>query len=188
MPVVVNAPAPVMAQPVRVAGGFTGPTGASPGSTGPTGNTGPSGPTGAVGTGPTGAQGFTGNTGKTGVTGPTGFTGPLGSSVTGSTGNTGPTGTTGASITASDQQSTKGYIQFTDGTIINYGQVGVSGATAAALTFDKTFPNHCISIDMQPLNGPTGNASPGVSMSVSGATVFNPAAVGVTFGYIAMGF
>jgi len=83
MAVTVNAPAPVMAQPVRVAGGFTGPTGPGVGVSGPTGNTGPSGPSGAVGTGPTGAQGPTGNTGNSGPTGAGGKTGPAGSSVTG---------------------------------------------------------------------------------------------------------
>lgn len=92
--------APVMAQPVVVVGGPTGPSG------------GPTGPTGAIGatadqgaTGPTGRLGPTGNTGPTGVTGagaftgPTGFTGPPGSAGgTGpaATGPTGPPGLTGA--------------------------------------------------------------------------------------------
>lgn len=93
-----NTPAPIMAQPVVVVGGPTGPSG------GPTGNTGPSGPVGQTGptgiTGPTGFRGFTGPTGTpsvTAFTGPTGFTGPAGSfGPVGPTGFTGPTGVTGS--------------------------------------------------------------------------------------------
>lgn len=97
MPVQVDAPAPIMAQPVVVVGGPTGPSG------GPTGPTGPQGAvslTGATGnTGPTGRMGPTGAAGPTGAgafTGPTGFTGPPGSGAPGPAGLTGPTGAAGA--------------------------------------------------------------------------------------------
>jgi hypothetical protein len=95
-----NTPAPIMAKPVAVIGGHTGPSG------GPTGPTGPEGPAAAIG--PTGPQGMigplgTGPTGSTGAgafTGPTGMTGPPGSlgassTVTGPTGPSGPEGPEG---------------------------------------------------------------------------------------------
>lgn len=94
MTVSVNGPAAVMARPIVLALGPTGPSG------GPTGTTGPTGPTGF--TGPTGQRGATGSagadstvTGPTGNTGPTGFTGPQGNTLTGPTGASGPTGSSG---------------------------------------------------------------------------------------------
>jgi hypothetical protein len=98
-----NIPAPIMAQPVVVIGGQTGPAGGPTGPTGPqgpvsatgasgaVGSTGPSGPTGV--TGPTGIGAFTGSTGSTGPIGAVGVTGPSG--VTGPGGVTGPTGGVG---------------------------------------------------------------------------------------------
>lgn len=134
MTVVVNAPAPVSAMPVVVAGGFTGPTGPSPGSTGPTGASGLLGPTGY--TGPTGLTGPTGITGPTGVgTGPTGMTGPPGNSITGATGPTGVAGPTGGASGATGSGPT-GYFQIGNITT-NYGKVtaatgGTTGVFAAA--------------------------------------------------------
>lgn len=90
--------APIMARPVVVVGGPTGP---ASGLTGPTGPQGAASLTGATGPiGPTGPYGLTGPTGHTGLgafTGPTGFTGPPGSvgapsTVIGPTGATGPQG------------------------------------------------------------------------------------------------
>lgn len=130
MAVTVNAPAPVMAQPVRVAGGFTGPTGPGVGSTGPTGASGPTGNTGPLGTGPTGPSGVA-STGPTGRTGPTGFTGPVGSSITGPTGSTGaqgaassvpgPTGPTGIGATGPTGNTGPG------GAATNTGATGATG-------------------------------------------------------------
>lgn len=93
MPVTIVSPAQIMAQPIVLVGGPTGPSG------GPTGPTGASvtGPTGAAATGPTGitGAGATGATGVTGSQGKTGFTGPPGVGATGPTGLTGPTGAIG---------------------------------------------------------------------------------------------
>lgn len=231
MPVTVNAPAPVMAQPVRVASGFTGPTGPANGPTGNTGNTGftgPSGPTGVAGaatntgatgnTGPTGNSGptgvpgsavntgatgntgpagggptgpsstVTGPTGNTGATGKTGFTGPPGSSVTGPTGATGVTGNTGsaANVLSNQQAGALSYIEFSDGTIINYGNLGVSGATSVGQRWGMTFSNRVSTVQTQVLNGPTGTI--GVKMDAEGATFSNNSAVGVTLGFIAIGY
>lgn len=94
MTISVNGPAAVMARPIVLALGPTGPSGGPVGATGPTGFTGPSGPTGQRGaTGPSGANSTV--TGPTGNTGPTGFTGPQGNTVTGPTGSTGMTGSSG---------------------------------------------------------------------------------------------
>jgi hypothetical protein len=90
-----KTPSPILAQPVIVVGGPTGPSG------GPTGPTGAIGPTAIVGaTGPTGHVGpagasstVTGPTGAGAFTGPTGYTGPPG--VVGATGITGAIGPTG---------------------------------------------------------------------------------------------
>ena len=84
-----KTPAPILAQPIVVVGGPTGPSGGPTGPVGSTGNTGPMaatgprGATGPLGTGPTGPPGsavtFTGPTGKVGPPGPlgpTGWTGP----------------------------------------------------------------------------------------------------------------
>jgi hypothetical protein len=73
-----KTPAPILAQPVVVVGGPTGPAG---------GATGVPGPTGEIG--PTGAGAFTGPTGSLGPSGPTG---PVGVGVTGPAGMTGPPG------------------------------------------------------------------------------------------------
>jgi hypothetical protein len=94
MPIEVLKPAMVVAQPVVVVGGHTGPSG---GPTGPMGPTGTVGVTGAVGPiGPTGAVAATGPTGAaiTGPTGPQGMTGPPGIGSTGAAA-TGPTGVAG---------------------------------------------------------------------------------------------
>lgn len=89
--------APVMARPVVVVSGHTGPSG---GPTGPTGELGPTGapgpasvigPTGPFGTGPTGQLGPTGTDGPRGLTGPPGAVGSPGP--IGPTGVIGPTGT-----------------------------------------------------------------------------------------------
>jgi hypothetical protein len=155
MPVVVNAPAPVMAMPVRVAGGFTGPSG---GPTGPTGNTGPTGSvgqTGPLGTGPAGptgnaATGATGRTGPTGATGPVGssvtgpagpastVTGPTGSGPTGQTGPTGPTGNTGPAGTATNTGAT-GNTGPSGGPTGPTGPTGTTGATGTGLVSDIEF-------------------------------------------------
>jgi hypothetical protein len=97
-----NAPATVLARPVVVIAGMTGPSGGPTGPTGTTGAatvtgpTGATGPTGPLGTGPTGAGAFTGPTGSPGATGPQGF-GPAGlTGQQGAMGFTGPTGVTGA--------------------------------------------------------------------------------------------
>jgi hypothetical protein len=88
-----KTPAPILAQPVVVIGGPTGPSG------GPTGVTGPTGYTGPVATsvpGNTGPRGLTGPTGATGAastqTGPTGMTGPVGGGIQGPTGPYGAVG------------------------------------------------------------------------------------------------
>lgn len=96
----VSVPAPIMAKPVVVIGGHTGPSG------GPTGPTGVAGPGVTGSTGPQGLTGHTGPTGSTGspgagaFTGPTGMTGPPGvgspSTVVGPTGPQGPVGATGS--------------------------------------------------------------------------------------------
>ena len=155
MPVTVNAPAPVMAMPVRIAGGFTGPPS---GLTGPTGATGASqiGPTGPLGTGPTGAA-ATGPTGPVGATGKTGYTGPVGSSVTGPagpgatgptgpqgagpTGNTGPTGPTGGTGPAGTATNTgaTGYTGPSGGPTGSTGPTGATGATGKGLVSDIEF-------------------------------------------------
>lgn len=91
-----NIPAEIMARPVVVVHGPTGPAGGPTGATGPqgtasiTGATGPRGLTGPLGTGPTGA------TGAGAFTGPTGMTGPVGEGGLGPIGWTGPTGTFGS--------------------------------------------------------------------------------------------
>jgi collagen type VII alpha len=105
MPTQSNTPAPIMAQPVVVVGGMTGPPG---GPTGPVGAIGVTGPTGGFGVtgsiGPTGPTGTIGPTGAGAFTGPTGFTGPPGSAggtgaaAIGPTGATGPTGTAVTSV------------------------------------------------------------------------------------------
>ncbi|HEX6825739.1 MAG TPA: hypothetical protein VF077_05415 [Nitrospiraceae bacterium] len=88
-----KTPAPIMAQPVIVVGGHTGPAGGATGPTGPIGlPSAVTGPTGALGPiGPTGAE-HTGPTGVGAFTGPTGYTGPPGGGPIGPTGMTGPTG------------------------------------------------------------------------------------------------
>jgi hypothetical protein len=87
-----STPAPIMAQPVVVVGGHTGPSGGATGPTGPMGPTGVIGPVGALGpTGP-GLLGATGPTGLGAFTGPTGHTGPPGGGFQGPQGMTGPTG------------------------------------------------------------------------------------------------
>lgn len=100
MVVQVIASAPVMAQPVVVVGGATGPSGGPTGATGPTGSsfTGPTGMTGL--TGPTGATGGgttgpTGAKGATGPSGPPGNIGPTGNNAVGATGPSGPQGGAG---------------------------------------------------------------------------------------------
>ena len=141
MTVVVNAPAPVMAMPVRVAGGPTGPSG---GPTGPTGNTGPLGITGAtgpLGTGPAGPA-ATGPTGKLGSTGPTGFTGPVGSSVTGPTGTAGSAVNTGATGPV--------------GSATNTGSTGPTGNTGPTGS-PGTATNTGATGNTGPSGGPTGN-------------------------------
>jgi hypothetical protein len=92
-----NIPAPIMAKPVVVVGGATGPSGGPTGPTGPQGLQGSQGVIGPTGlTGPLGPTGSTGATGAGAFTGPTGFTGPPGSfGGTGSIGATGPTGPVG---------------------------------------------------------------------------------------------
>lgn len=130
MVVSVNAPAPIMAQPVVVVGGPTGPSG---GPTGPTGAAGAAAATGSTGfTGPTGATGF-GATGPTGVTGPlgaTGFTGPASVGGTGPTGLIGPTGPLGTGPTGPAGPAGVSGPTGPLGT----GPAGPTGATGAAST------------------------------------------------------
>ena len=196
--------------------GSTGPTGAtgSPGTatntgaTGPTGftgNTGPSGgPTGQTGhTGPTGqaaSQGATGNTGNTGNIGPTGNTGSIGatgptganSTVTGPTGSgsfTGPTGSTGSGVLISAQASTKGFIQFADGTIINYGVVNIAGGGNTPTVFAKAFTTAVVGWSTDITNGVTGISPPFTSvLSTGGATLNNPNAAAYNIAYTAIGY
>ena len=151
MTVNVLGPAPILARPVVVASGFTGPTGPS---MGPTGFTGPTG-FGAF-TGPTGPQGVTGPIGllgPTGVQGPQGFSGPQG--LTGPPGSATNTGATGA----------MGNTGFTGpgGAASNTGATGFTGATGAV----GTGPT-----------GPTGGIGPG-SNAITGVTqkAFNFTAV-----------
>lgn len=102
MTVSVNGPAAVMARPVVLALGPTGPSGGPTGVAGATGPTGWTGPTGFRGaTGPTGAASVT--TGPTGNTGPTGYTGPQGLASTGPTGPSGPTGSSGEAFVSTIQ-------------------------------------------------------------------------------------
>lgn len=97
MPTQSYVPAPIMAQPVVIVGGPTGPSSGPTGSTGPVGATGSAGVTGSAGpTGITGPTGAAGPTGAGAFTGPIGFTGPPGSvGIIGPTGDIGPTGMTG---------------------------------------------------------------------------------------------
>lgn len=91
-----NTPAPILAQPVVVVGGPTGPSSGLTGPTGPQGSVSLTGATGPIGlTGPTGFTGSIGPTGAGAFTGPTGRTGPPGSVGAASTGATGPTGPVG---------------------------------------------------------------------------------------------
>lgn len=119
-------PAPILAQPVVVIGGPTGPSGGPTGSTGPTGIMGPLA-TGATGnTGPRGLTGPTGVTGAGAFTGPTGFTGPPGSGgATGATGMTGPFGAVGSGQFISTNSS---------------GTLGPYGTTETAVGFGGSVP------------------------------------------------
>lgn len=97
MPTQSYVPAPIMAQPVVIVGGPTGPSNGPTGSTGPAGATGFTGATGSAGpTGITGPTGAAGPTGAGAFTGPIGFTGPPGSGGVGPTGPSGAVGPTGA--------------------------------------------------------------------------------------------
>ena len=105
--------------------------------------------------------------------------------MTGSTGNTGNTGPTGVANVVDSTGVTAGHIIFANGTIINFGQIGVSGLTGRGFNFDQSFVSRAFAIVTQPLNGPTGPAS--VQLGLAGATFFNTNAAGVTFGYSAFG-
>jgi hypothetical protein len=128
-----NIPAPIMAQPVVVIGGHTGPSG------GPTGVTGPPGPTGEQGlTGPPGPTGIgptgpAGHTGPGAFTGPVGMTGPPGSGGIGPMGPTGPAGATGAAGPA----ATAG--EFTWNTSNSASPVGNVGLTEYAMGMGSAF-------------------------------------------------
>lgn len=132
MTITVNAPAPVMAQPV-VLGGI-GPTGPSGGPTGTTGPTGATGFTGPLGTGPTGATGAspTGPTGPKNPTGPTGYTGPPGNSVVGPTGATGFSGPAGATGGTGPTGAQTGPTGPSGGPTGPTGVTGATGATGVA--------------------------------------------------------
>ncbi len=171
MPAIVNAPAPVAAMPVRVAGGFTGPTGPSPGSTGPTGPTGNyTGPTGYTGyTGPSGVTGAAGA--LTGPTGNTGFTGPPGNSLTGPTGVTGGIGPQAVFVGITGSGPT-GSIQFGNITL-NWGEVtaAVSGTTGF---FSTAYVDASPSVVLG-CTGPTGAAGAYVlSISKTGVQIAAP--------------
>lgn len=118
-----HIPAPIMAQPVVIVGGPTGPSNGPTGSTGPAGAAGATGVTGAVG--PTGTTGPTGGTGPTGAgafTGPVGLTGPPGSvGLTGPIGPTGPLGPTGpqGQLTGSRSKQTSSTITLPNITTAN---------------------------------------------------------------------
>jgi hypothetical protein len=105
-----KTPAPILAQPVIVVGGPTGPAGGATGVQGPTGpagefTVGVTGPTGGIGpSGPTGVQGPSGLTGPTGLVGPPGSGGGIGP--IGDTGPTGPTGAYGGRIATTWRQDT----------------------------------------------------------------------------------
>jgi hypothetical protein len=150
MVALVYGPAPVVARPVVIVPGQTGPTGPSQG---PTGNT---GPTGAGNfTGPTGPLGLTGATGNsstvTGPTGRTGFTGPPGNA--GSTGNTGPTG-----ATISVQGTTGGGTGWARaGNVVwNWGSLAVNH-TGVTAVFGQGYTDAAPSVTLgQGFSGPTG--------------------------------
>ncbi len=189
MPIEVNAPAPVMAMPVVVAGGFTGPTGPSPGSTGPTGPTGNyTGPTGYTGyTGPSGVTGAAGS--LTGPTGNTGFTGPPGNSVTGPTGDvstvTGPTGS--AAVFGATGSGPTGYFQFGN-IVVNWGSVSATSSGVTGI-FAKSYSDGAPQVA---LGGQTG-AAPGagslatVSAVSTTGVLIKTGAITETVSYIAIG-
>ena len=189
----VQGPAQVYARPVVIPAAATGPTGPSGGPTGPTGPTASTGPTGP--TGSTGLQGKTGPTGTlTGPTGAIGITGPPGNSVTGASSTvTGPTGSgpTGpGGVAASRQTQVSGNILFSDGTLINYGQVGISGNTGASIAFQTAFSSFVSTIAITSMvrgPGPTGSYATVSSSSLNGATLYNFSPTGLTFGYMAIG-
>ena len=174
--------------------GNTGPTGSTGSNSTVTGPTGYSGPTGAFG-GPTGWTGPTGYSGPTGAfggpTGWTGNTGPTGN--TGATGNasniTGPTGSTGGVVLSSAQASTKGFIQFVDGTIINYGVVNIAGGGNTPTVFAKAFTTAVVGWSTDITNGVTGISPPFTSvLSTGGATLNNPNAAAYNIAYTAIGY
>lgn len=142
MTVQVIEPAPIMARPVVVVGGATGPSGGPTGATGATGSTGRTGPTGLSPTGPTGlgATGPTGPTAATGATGPfgpPGNQGPTGQSAVGTTGNTGPTGPLGTGPTGS-----------TGNTGPSGGPTGPTGPTGRTGATGATGPSQTLGIEV----------------------------------------
>ena len=122
-----NIPAEIMAKPVVVVHGPTGPSGGPTGATGPQGTASITGATGPRGlTGFTGPSGVTGATGAGAFTGPTGMTGPAGS--VGGTGPFGPTGPAGPQLANPDNwmrvYSSTVYGPF--GT--SFGHIGIGGS------------------------------------------------------------
>lgn len=161
MTVLVQGPARVMARPIVIASGLTGPSG---GPTGATGNTGPTGPTGSAGpSGPTGtASVVTGPTGTTGYSGPTGYTGPRGlSGPTGptgrvgptGTGDTGPTGPTGNLWTGATGAGPTGSMSF--GNFIHQWGMGTLTTGGATLAFPTPYIDAAPSV-VCGCSGPTG--------------------------------
>lgn len=109
-------PAPIMARPVVVVGGPTGP------SNGPTGTRGATGPAGGLGpTGAIGALGGTGPTGATGLQGAGAFTGPTGATGPPGTGSPstipGPTGATGLQGSAGSPQAATNFVNSPTGNV-----------------------------------------------------------------------
>jgi hypothetical protein len=107
--------------------------------------------------------------------------------VTGPTG-AGPTGPGG--VAASRQTQVSGNILFSDGTLINYGQVGISGGTGAAVVFQTAFNSFVSTIAITSMvggPGPTGSYATVSKSSLNGCTLYNFSPTGLTFGYMAIG-
>jgi hypothetical protein len=101
-------------------------------------------------TGPTGNTGTAGVLGTTGMTGPTGKTGPTGTAGsatnTGATGATGTAGAAGTNAVVASSHANPGYMKFSDGSILNYGNVSVTVGTPTAVTFAQAFGAACVGI------------------------------------------
>lgn len=157
MAVFVNSAAPVVARPVVIVSGPTGPTGPA---VGPTGNT---GPTGTL-TGPTGYTGNTGHTGAssvvtgpTGAVGPSGLVGPPGNSVTGTTGQTGPIGPTGPSLLLQGVTGSGSGSWQSGNLIFNWGSIPCNHTGVTAFFVTSYVNNAPVVVISNNFTGPTGS-------------------------------